>query len=60
MAADKKIYVIGFIVLAVIVMIVVLVATSLKKLASDESKYCQLRLRICFVENAFLCRFISI
>jgi sensor domain CHASE-containing protein len=39
MAADKKVYVIGFIVLAVIVMIVVLVATSLKKLASDESKY---------------------
>ena len=36
MAADKKVYVIGFIVLAVIVMIVVLVATSLKKLASDE------------------------
>ena len=41
MAADKKVYVIGFFILAVIVMIVALVATSLKKLASDESKYCQ-------------------
>lgn len=36
MAEKKVVYVVGFIVLAIIIMIIALVATSLKKLASDE------------------------
>ena len=37
--SSKVVFVVGFIVVAIIVMIISLVATSLKKLASDESKF---------------------